>query len=192
MLGGTDRISKFIYEAGMRFWFVVCLFVGLCCSREAFSQQVMKSVIGGGGTVSRTGGMVASGTIGQPVIGRASDVRSTVLSGFWYSVVKDPRTTSATGGSTSAPTGSLVVGPITVTPHPVTNISSFKFVPECTGVVTIELVDLAGETVATVYNEYSASDINITFDSNGLVSGTYILRVKTPCSERSQRIVIIH
>jgi hypothetical protein len=190
-LSGGKVHSRFNYEAGMRFWYVVILFVALC-SQDVCSQQVMKSVVGGGGTIARTGGMVASGTIGQPVIGRSNDLRSTVLSGFWYSVVKDPRTTSATGGSTSTPTGSLISGPITVTPHPVTNISSFKFVPECTGVVSIALVDLAGETVATIYNEYTASDVNITFDSNGLVSGTYILRVKTPCSERSQRIVILH
>ncbi|MFM8472725.1 MAG: T9SS type A sorting domain-containing protein, partial [Candidatus Kapaibacterium sp.] len=120
------------------------------------------------------------------------DPRTTVLAGFWYSVVKDPRTSSATGGSTSTPPGTVTAGPVAITPHPVTNISTFKYTPDCVGVVTIELVDLAGETVAKIFNEYVAGDVNLSFDSNGLVSGTYLVRVKTSCSERSQRIVILH
>ncbi|MFN9776574.1 MAG: hypothetical protein ACK54V_01795 [Candidatus Kapaibacterium sp.] len=175
----------------MRFWYVLIVVVAVC-SQLAFGQQVMKSVVGAGGTISKSGGIVVNGTVGQPVIGKSSDNRTTALSGFWYSVVRDPRTSSATGGSTSTQSGSSSAGVVAVTPHPVTNISSMKFSPECTGQVTIDLVDLSGEKIATIFNEYVSGEISLSFDSNGLVTGTYMLRVKTSCSEQSQRLMILH
>src|SRR5688500_7062951 len=91
--------------------------LGLLMATAATAQvRLTRTVVSSGGTVANSSGFGLQGTIGQPLIGRASGGGVNGAFGFWY--LLRPFGPSAVRND-GAVTGSMDAGSIQVFPHPV-------------------------------------------------------------------------
>ncbi|MBI4647011.1 MAG: T9SS type A sorting domain-containing protein [Bacteroidia bacterium] len=80
-----------------------------------------------------------------------------------------------------------------VFPNPFTEKANFSFTIQKTNFATIEIANSLGQTVATLYNGFTASDetYTIEFDSKGLNAGVYYCILRSADFSEFHKLVII-
>jgi len=152
-------------------------------------DAVVKSVVGSGATRAVAQGVRLAGTAGQTIVGRSAGQPLGIAAGFWNNVVLDART----GGGTSIVRSDKFDNTFSVSPHPVSAVSTIRFRNDGAGDVTVEVLDNEGKRVRALDNKtVDARDVSMLFDSEGLPSGSYTLRISTPRGETLKRVVVVH
>jgi hypothetical protein len=77
-------------------------------------------------------------------------------------------------------------------PNPTTGISTVVFTPVATKYAVIEVFDLGGRSVATLYNQVAnqGQEYRIDFDGTALANGLYIYRMSTDDSVVIEKFMI--
>ena len=106
---------------------------------------------------------------------------------------------------------SLPTGPVTVTdveedtditpdatvlmqnyPNPFNPVTSIRFLLADDGHVSLTVYNAAGMRIATLMDEHrKAGEHTISFNANGLTSGVYFYRLKTPSEMQTRKMVLI-
>ena len=168
-------MNRFLRSKGSYCW--IALWCALCGTLPSYAQEVT-GVIGSGGTLAVQSELHLSTTLGQAVIGRASQLDEvaghatdlTVNQGFWYPRSKVQALSNAYTGAMSNPDPMT----LSVQPNPSSGATVFSFfVPE-SGYVTLELYDRLGRHVRTLINGlHSGGSSNVTNEFNELPAGHY-------------------
>jgi hypothetical protein len=159
-----------------RLTMMMSLALGLAAASGTSAQVMMESAVisnGGGHVTGST--MMLDYTIGQPVVGRASNGTMTGDFGFWTpSVVSGPSSVDfefSTGAVSAA----------RVAPNPARDRAKLDLVLAQRGQVDVVLYDANGRAVATLYSgERSAGAFEVPMDLTGIASGTYYVAISVP------------
>jgi flagellar hook assembly protein FlgD len=149
----------------------------------------MKSVVGSGATRAVAQGIRLVGTTGQVVIGKSAGKQLGVAAGFWHNVTLDART----GGGVTVVSSDRLERSFTVSPHPVSAISTISFSNEGGGDISIDVLNNEGKLVKTIeHRAQGATEVSMAFDSEDLPSGSYILRIASMRGDVFKRVVVVH
>ncbi len=156
---------------------------------SAQNYTIVRSVIAAGATPMSNGTYTVDGTIGQAVIGIASNGVFTNEQGFWYTLAPFRQ------GVTNINVGNAEGFALDQNyPNPFNPSTTIKFsVPERTK-VTIRVMNLLGEEVhAPLVDEVKEPGTwQIDFqDADNLPSGTYIYRMDAGSFTASKRMVLL-
>lgn len=149
---------------------VVCAIV-LSHTTSAQVRQT-SSVIASGGGLAVGNGIVANGTIGQPVIGPAIGSGAAVSQGFWFT----PR---SSGPALGVETHDRRSSGLTVTayPNPCRDNATVRVLVPTRSLVSIRLYDELGAERAVLYErETEAGELRIAFNATSMLAGHYIIR----------------
>jgi hypothetical protein len=154
----------------IKYWKFFFLIIFLASS--TFSQNQMKNSVFGNGAVkvSNAGnGMI--GTIGQPVIGMASNSSTVGYFGYWYSLriyvgIEDA--------------DNLLPKKFELFqnyPNPFNPVTKIKYAIPRSAHVRLEIYNVLGQRISTLVNEDKTPGFyTIDFDASSLASGFYIYR----------------
>jgi len=146
------------------------LLLGVATTGRASAQQMMlqKAVVASGGGMATSGTMTMYYTVGQPVVGTASNGIVNAMFGFWNGVfVVSP--TGVDGGERAGAITSMKVSP-----NPVERDANLELTLARSGDVVVSVYDPSGARVRTLYSDRrTAGRFVIPFDATGLASGTY-------------------
>ena len=163
--------------------------LGTAFTAKAQNYQIVRSVIAAGATPMTSGSYRVDGTIGQAVIGIASNGTYENRQGFWYTF-----TPSGNGVKVNrdADANGFALGQNY--PNPFNPSTSIEFsIPERSK-VTIRIMNLLGEEVhAPIVDEVKEpGKYTIEFsDADNLPSGTYIYRMDAGTFSASKRMVLL-
>ena len=164
------------------------LVLGTAFSAQAQNYVIARSVIAAGATPMQSGNYRVDGTIGQAVIGIASNGTYQNSQGFWYTFT--PRGGVKVNYDANANGFALEQN----YPNPFNPSTTIKFsVPERTK-VTVRVMNLLGEEVhAPLVDEVKEQGTySIDFsDADNLPSGTYIYRMDAGTFSASKRMVLL-
>ncbi|MBL0175766.1 MAG: hypothetical protein IPP94_10945 [Ignavibacteria bacterium] len=148
---------------------VVVLFSAIAVGAQA--QVLRASVISAGAASSTRAGIVLKGSVGQPVIGRATGATQAGL-GFWYSVLAK-ELPSAVDGMENAPSG-MRLG--SASPNPFSSVTSISADFHESGFLTLLMFDISGRLVfARDEGFQTPGNARFTIAAEGLPSGRYLL-----------------
>lgn len=166
---------------------VLCIMVSSVVSTA--QDVVMKSVVGSGATRAVAQGIRLVGTTGQVVIGKSAGKPQGVAAGFWHNVTLDART----GSGVTVVSSDQLEKTFTVSPHPVSAISTIRFSNVGGGDVSIDVLDNEGKLVKTLeHRAQGATEVSMAFDSEDLPAGSYILRISSMRGDVFKRVVVVH
>jgi hypothetical protein len=78
-------------------------------------------------------------------------------------------------------------------PNPVRQSGMVRFTVSTPGIVLLELYNLIGQSVGTIFSGYKApGTYDVRFDTRNLSAGTYFAVIKTAGKQNSRRLVIVH
>jgi hypothetical protein len=81
---------------------------------------------------------------------------------------------------------------LTAFPNPFNSATEIQFDLPVSGLVSLDVLNLMGQTVSTLKNEIlPAGHHAILFDANGLTSGVYLCRLTTGSESLSKKIILI-
>ena len=168
---------------------------GLVMLSSAFTAtaqqyQIVRSVIAAGATPMTSGQYRVDGTIGQAVIGIASNGTYENRQGFWYTFTPQGSGVKTNFDPNAANGFALEQN----YPNPFNPSTTIKFsVPERTK-VTVRVMNLLGEEVHAPIFDGVADQGTTTIefsDADNLPSGTYIYRMDAGTFSASKRMVLL-
>ena len=141
-----------------------------------FSQyRIEKSVFGSGIVKISNENYIIKGTIGQVLIGETESENSTMISGFWYSVMYVTDVSDETVTPWKFELSQNYPNPF----NPVTTIK-YELAEEVP--VRLKIYNLLGEEIETLINEpQAAGSHNIEWDGSNFSSGLYLYTIR--CGE---------
>ena len=142
----------------------------------AFSQtRISKSVLASGGNVSSNSSYRLDATVGQTVIGLVSNSSTRTGQGFWYQVTGSTPVSVEDFPSPLPDMVSLVQN----YPNPVHSSTTFKFsIPEGSPVV-IEVYNMLGTLVKTVFRDNLPSGLHeVRWENVDLPTGLYAYHLR--------------
>lgn len=78
-------------------------------------------------------------------------------------------------------------------PNPVRWTGGVRFTVSTPGNITLELYNLIGQSVGTIFSGYKAAGMyDVRFDTRNLSAGTYFVVLKTAAKQYLQRLVVVH
>lgn len=152
--------------------------VGLLVGTADMTAQGMRLeravVANAGGTIS-DGTITMQYTVGQPVVGTATNGTMTGTFGFWSDALQ-----------VSSVDGGIIVGAITalsVTPNPLAGDGTVNIALARSGPVEVLLYDAAGQIVERLFDgTRPAGSFSVAIDASGLASGAYFVAARVPGS----------
>lgn len=151
-------------------------------------EQLSGSVFGNGGGVSSNGSFRISGTLGQPIIGTASNNDNIQQAGFWYTTF-DIITSVEQIEDDLLPTEFRLEQNY---PNPFNPSTTIQFAVPKASQVTITIYDVLGRRVATLVDEkYQPGTYKVTFEADELASGVYIYRIQTEGFVQSRKLMLL-
>ena len=163
--------------------------LGLLVASVATAQvRLARTVVSAGGTVANGSGFGLQGTVGQPLIGRASGSGVNGAFGFWY--LLRPFGPSAVRNE-GAVTGSLDAGSIKVFPHPVVNRAEIELIVKPGSIGSLRLYDALGRMRATLLDN-ERIDGAIVLPAENLETGTYSLVLVVDGRQSSRTFQVRH
>ncbi|MDB5034727.1 MAG: hypothetical protein JWQ98_1968 [Chlorobi bacterium] len=149
--------------------------IGLLCASGASAQMLEKAVVSNAGGRTSDGSKAIDYTIGQPVVGRASNGTMTGDFGFWYAAAQ------ATPLSAPFEAGAGMVAGASVAPNPISTTGSVTVTVTSRGRVDVGLYDVGGRHVANLYSgDRDAGTFTVPINAAGLASGTYYVAISAP------------
>ena len=167
---------------------LLAVLLGATAGSSATAQQMMlqKAVVASGGGRTSSGTTTMHYTIGQPVVGAATNGTLRGMFGFWNSAFA-LTPTGVDGG-----TGAGAITSMRISPNPVESEAKLELTLARSGSLNVSIYDLNGKRVRTLYSgERSAGSIAIPFEAAGLSSGTYYVAVSTPGSLLQMPITVM-
>lgn len=158
---------------------------------RADAQIVLQNwVIGSGATASAGNGLVAVGTVAQPVIGPVDGPVVDAWQGFWYTVL--PQSTTSVREDYAAGTAEGSVRLHQNVPNPFSSSTEIRIeLPHPTHVV-LKLYDAVGREVRTLLDgDREAGTITIRAEADQLESGHYTARLVADGVSRSIQMVVV-
>lgn len=162
------------------------LAVALLATAPATAQQMslQKVVVGSGGGTASDGVTTMEYTIGQPVVGTASNGTQTATFGFWNETLQV--------ASVSAEGGAGMVTGLNVSPNPIATTGEVTLTLARAGNVEVLLYNSAGQLESTLFNgTHEAGTLQLELESEGLTSGAYFIAVRVPGALIQQPISIV-
>jgi hypothetical protein len=158
-----------------RLTMMLSLALGVAAASGASAQVMLeKAVVSNGGGRATGAASIVDYTIGQPVVGRASNGSTIGEFGFWNASTSAPASVDYTTGA-----GSVTAA--TVAPNPAREKSELQLVLAKRGQVDVVLYDVNGRAVGTLYSgEQSEGAFSLPIDLAGVASGTYYVAVSVP------------
>ena len=165
------------------------MFAAICPAELAVGQaRIARGVLGNGGTEATSAAYHISGTIGQPLIGVARSAGNQEYLGFWYSAVNIPVAVEEISGHRIQKTCSIDA----VFPNPVRDIVSIRYsIPEPAR-VHLTLSDILGRELASLASgDHGPGAYHLDLLTDGLPSGTYVLKLSSGGQAASRRITLL-
>jgi hypothetical protein len=150
--------------------------------------QLGKYVFGSGATAAASSTVVLAGTIGQPLIGRATNSGLEGWFGFWF----NPGTPVGGGVEEhiSGVTGESAT--LIVAPNPVTDAAEITASIPTGGLVSLKIFDALGREVRTLIDDRrEAGTITLRVGVETLASGNYTVLLTSSGSRRSTTMRVI-
>lgn len=154
---------------------MLMLALGAAAVSGAQAQVMLeKAVVANGGGRSMGSASMIDYTIGQPVVGRASNGTTIGEFGFWSASTSAPASVDYTTGAGS-------VSAATVAPNPAREKAELQLVLSRRGQVDVVLYDVNGRAVSTIYSgDHAEGAFSLPVDLAGVASGTYYVAVSVP------------
>jgi hypothetical protein len=158
-----------------RLTMMLSLALGVAAASGASAQVMLeKAVVSNGGGRATNEASMVDYTIGQPVVGRASNGSVIGEFGFWNASTSAPASVDYTTGAGSV-TAAMVA------PNPAREKSELQLVLARRGQVDVVLYDVNGRAVGTLYSgEHGEGAFSLPIDLAGVASGTYYVAVSVP------------
>jgi hypothetical protein len=144
-------------------YWVIALVVST--SVALYAQRIERSVLSSGAVRASSGSVSMQGTIGQPIIGRASNAQHRAGHGFWHTV--DDATSSV---ERSEPFH------VRLSPQPAVTVATIE--ATCAEPSVAQLMTLHGQQVAEVPLVPRGAVQQAQFDCSRLSSGVYLVRLR--------------
>ena len=147
----------------------------LFCVAGATAQDVMmqKAVIAPAGGSSTDGTTTMTYTLGQPVVGTASNSQMTGTFGFWNEQLQVSSVTGTVGAG--------AIASITVAPAPLVDNGRVTLRITTAGALDVSLYNATGERVLELFRgNHEAGTITLPISTEGLSSGAYFIAARTP------------
>jgi hypothetical protein len=151
------------------YWFIALV---VSTSVVLYAQRIERSVLSCGAVGVSNGIVSMQGTIGQPIIGRASNVQHGGWHGFWYTI--------------NPPTSVELSEPfhVRLSPQPAVTVATIE--ATCAEPSVAQLMTLHGQQVAEVPLVPRGAVQQAQLDCSTLASGMYLVRLR--CG--SQHVVL--
>ena len=158
-----------------RLTMMLSLALGIAAASGAHAQVMLeKAVVGSGGGHAMGSNAMIDYTIGQPVVGRASNGTTIGEFGFWNASTSAPASVDYT-------TGAGAVTAATLAPNPAGAKTELQLVLSRRGQVDVVLYDLNGRAVRTLYSgDHAEGAFALPMDLAGVASGRYYVAVSVP------------
>jgi len=164
---------------------IVAAFVGSLTASAQVRQTSF--VIASGGGLSVGNGIIANGTIGQPIIGPAFGSNAALSQGFWFT----PRQSQQALGVERADksTSSLEVATY---PNPCRDNATVSVVVPSRSFVTVRLHDALGKECAVLYARATEpGELRVAINTTSMPAGHYHIRATTSTSVRVVPLVVM-
>jgi len=139
--------------------------IGLFVAHSALSQHIERSVLSSGAVRASSGSVSMQGTIGQPIIGRASNAQHRAGHGFWHTV-----TDAISSVERSNPFH------VRLSPQPAVTVVTIE--ATCAEQSVAQLMTLHGQQVAEVPLVPRGAVQQAQLDCSTLSSGMYLIRLR--------------
>lgn len=163
------------------------LVFGLLLTGTGHAQEIrlQKAVVASGGSTVTNGTMTMSYTIGQPVVGQATNGTINGTFGFWNQI-----------GQVSSVANPFEVGGVTlvsIAPNPVIDgEGAIALQIARAGDVDIALYNALGERVLTIFDDVAEpGSMELSFSTRDLAAGAYYVAVRVPSGLMQQSISVI-
>lgn len=170
-----------------RLFVAMAALVMLAATAAPGQVRITREVIGSGGTVAYGAGVGVAGTIGQPLIGRASGGPMSGAFGFWHLLT--PYSPSAVTGERN-PNAMFDASTIQVLPHPVVSRSNIRINVPPGSVATLRLYDGLGRMRTTLIDNEIVDGRGISLPADDLESGTYTLVLVVDGKQISKKVQV--
>ncbi|MDQ7039786.1 MAG: T9SS type A sorting domain-containing protein [Rhodothermus sp.] len=179
----TTKESKAMYIRTL----VLIFFTGLCVHLPLSAQQISRSVLSSGGATISNGALILKSTVGQAVIGTATNAERQQKLGYWQRA------------------GGLITGVDRIFdglsdrfrlkqnyPNPFNSVTTIRFtVPRQTH-VSLVLFDLMGRQVATLVDEeLAAGEYQVRLEASHLTSGVYFYRMLAGAFMQIRKLTVL-
>lgn len=149
-------------------------------------EQILISVVAGGGGIMNNETHNLAGTIGQPLIGVSSNPDYYGTAGFWYGL---SGTTDVEENNEFFPSEFLLLQNY---PNPFNPATIISYQLPVDGNIILKVYDLIGNEVATLVNEeQSAGRYEITFNASNLSSGVYFYRIQAGSFNQVKKMILL-
>ncbi len=159
-------------------------------ARPAFAQtSVARSIFGSGGLVVSNDAYRLVGTLGQPAVGSTQGGGVTFNTGYWTRLNPFTPTAIEEIPDLGSPSGFVLAQNY---PNPFASTTRIPFdVAEQTH-VTLEVYDILGRRVVSLVDETLAPGrYEAPLESDGLVAGMYLYRVRMADYEETKQMIIV-
>lgn len=147
----------------------------------ADAQQLERAVVSNAGGQSSNGTTTMTYTVGEPVVGTASNNDMTGTFGFWTTPMKVSSVAGGTGAITS----------LEITPMPLVADGTVEVSIARPGLVEVALYSATGELVTVLdRSDRTAGLHSIDLPIASLSSGTFFVTVRTPGAMMKRSIVV--
>ncbi|MFH1526587.1 MAG: T9SS type A sorting domain-containing protein [Bacteroidota bacterium] len=150
--------------------FIIILMIG----RHVEAQYSHKNyVFASAGTFAGNSSFEMCGTLGQPVVEESGNGTFNISAGFWYGDIW----TDVNEDFLKLPSKYELLNNY---PNPFNPTTIIKYSIPKSGFVAIEIINILGENIATLVNEYKTQGFyKVEFNSFNLSSGIYFYRIHT-------------
>jgi hypothetical protein len=167
---------------------LVIFAIALTFCHPAVAQIVVQhSVFGNGGTVISNREFQIASTVGQPMIGVASNSSNNNFAGFWSLPIE--LITSIEQISKSIPKEFRLEQNY---PNPFNPSTAIEFALPKVSKVTLKIYDILGREVTTLLDEeMQPGEYKVVFEANELASGVYFYRLQTQDFVRVKKLMLL-
>jgi len=167
---------------------IVTAFFAIVLSVTASAQVRQTSfVIASGGGLSVGNGIIANGTIGQPIIGPAIGSGASVSQGFWFT----PRASGPTLGVEIHDNGASRLN-VTAYPNPCRDNATVTILVPARSHVSVRLYDELGAERALLYErETEPGELRIALNATSMPAGHYMIRAMSGGAVRVVPLVVM-
>jgi hypothetical protein len=154
------------------------------------------TVDGGGAGFAQVGSLIYGSTLGQPDAGRIESAPYWISGGFWIpgSPIPLDADPSPTVPDVEPPSVSWIRD---ASPNPMLSRTRFEFALAEPGRVSVQVFDVTGALLSTIANEWLPAGLHARewngADASGrrLSPGVYLVMIRMPGLERSQKLVML-
>lgn len=154
----------------------------------AAQVKISQSVFGSGGATIANGNNQIIGTVGQAVIGQASNSNNISRAGFWYQTA-DIVTSVAQIATEALPEEFRLQQNY---PNPFNPSTTIRFAIPEKSEVTLKLFNILGREVAVlVAEELEPGEYKVVFEAEGLPSGVYLYRIQAQGFVQTRKLTLL-